>query len=409
MEIYTKCNFCVRFLGVTLLMILIAALVSCSLPAGGGSGIDSDDIDKDGSVPVPDEDPVIAAMNGMTIEEKVGQLFIIRPDALDPALSNETINDPDAEGVLAVSGKMAETYLNYPAGGFCIFGKNIDTPTQVRALNRDLHALNSEFVPLICIDEEGGWVARLANSSGFDLPKFDNMQYIAQTGDPGNAYHVGYEIGRYLSEYGIDVDFAPVADVNTNPDNPIIGVRAFGDDPQVAAEMVAAVIEGLHSQGIMSSVKHFPGHGDTKTDTHTGTAETLKTWEEITACEMIPFMAGIEAGTDFVMVAHIALPNVTGTDEPASMSYLIMTEKLRGELGYEGLIITDAIAMDAINETYGSSAGSVQAILAGADVVLMPYDYEEAFNAVVDAVRNGTITAERLDESVYRILSYKLK
>ncbi|MBQ6255373.1 MAG: glycoside hydrolase, partial [Clostridia bacterium] len=147
--------------------------------------------------------------------------------------------------------------------------------------------------------------------------------------------------------------------------------------------------------------------GDTATDTHTGYAETMKTWEEISACEMVPFRAGIEAGTEFVMTAHIAAPQVTGTDEPATMSYILLTEKLRGELGFEGIIITDALSMGAIREKYSSSEACIRCIQAGVDILLMPYDYYEAFDGVVQAVETGVIPESRIDESVYRILSFK--
>ena len=203
------------------------------------------------------------------------------------------------------------------------------------------------------------------------------------------------------------MDFAPVADVNTNPLNPVIGSRAFGDDPQQAARMVSRVIEGLHDSGVASCVKHFPGHGDTATDTHTGYAETLKTWEEIKNCEMIPFQAGIDAGTDMVMTAHIAAPNVTGTSEPSTISPIMLTEKLRGELGYDGLIITDALSMGAIREAYSSAEACVLCVQAGVDLLLMPYDYFEAFDGVARAVEEGRIPEERIDESVCRILRFK--
>jgi beta-N-acetylhexosaminidase len=207
----------------------------------------------------------------------------------------------------------------------------------------------------------------------------------------------------------VDIDFAPVADVNTNPLNPVIGDRAFGDDPATAAALVKQVIFGLHESGVASCIKHFPGHGDTSTDTHTGYAETGKTWEEMLNCEMIPFRAGIEAGTELLMTAHIAAPAVTGSDVPATMSHIFLTEKLRGELGYRGLIITDALSMGAIRDKYTSAEACIACIEAGADILLMPYDYFEAFDGVVQAVEEGRLTEERIDESLYRILRLKQK
>ena len=370
-----------------------AALLSMGLlvtPAAGAEG-----------------DPVARQMQSMTLREKVGQLFMIRPDALEGRFGPAELEDNSIIGTTRVSEEMKRTYANYPCGGFALFRKNIISPSQLMGFTEALHALNS-CAPMLGIDEEGGRIARIANHpANFNVTKFPSMGAIAQSGDESEAFAAGKTIGAYLSAYGLDIDFAPVADVNTNPKNPVIGDRAFGDDPAVAAGMVKQVIAGLHESGAASCVKHFPGHGDTATDTHTGYAETLKTWDEISACEMIPFRAGIEAGTDFVMTAHIAAPNVTGSDEPATMSYTLLTEKLRGELGFQGLIITDALAMGAIREKYSSSQACVQCILAGADILLMPYDYFEAFDGVVQAVENGVIPESRIDESVYRVLSFK--
>lgn len=370
-----------------------AALLSMGLlvtPAAGAEG-----------------DPVARQMQSMTLREKVGQLFMIRPDALEGRFGPAELEDNSIIGTTRVSQEMKDTYANYPCGGFALFRKNIISPSQLMGFTEALHALNS-CAPMLGIDEEGGRIARIANHpANFNVTKFPSMGAIAQSGDESEAFAAGKTIGAYLSAYGLDIDFAPVADVNTNPKNPVIGDRAFGDDPAVAAGMVKQVIAGLHESGAASCVKHFPGHGDTATDTHTGYAETLKTWDEISACEMIPFRAGIEAGTDFVMTAHIAAPNVTGSDEPATMSHILLTEKLRGELGFQGLIITDALAMGAIREKYSSSQACIQCILAGADILLMPYDYFEAFDGVVQAVENGVIPESRIDESVYRVLSFK--
>lgn len=335
----------------------------------------------------------------MTLREKVGQLFIIRPESLCDEL--------DGKYATSLTDQMRESYENYPAGGFALFGRNIVNEEQLISFNEDLNSL--KYNPLLCIDEEGGEVSRLSNHPEINVDEIPNMQDIAATMDAYEAYKVGDNIGYYLNRFGFDVDFAPVADVNTNPDNPIIGVRAFGDDPVVAGAMVAAVIDGLHNNNIGSCIKHFPGHGDTQTDTHLGYAETLKTWEEMKNCEMIPFVAGMNSSTDMIMTAHIAAPNVTGSDEPASLSYTLLTQKLRGELRYDGIIITDALEMKAITSMYSSSEAAVKCILAGADIVLMPENYKEAFDGVVEAVENGTISEERLEESLKRVLKLKLR
>ena len=302
---------------------------------------------------------------------------------------------------------MRAAYERYPCGGFALFRKNILDPGQLTAFTAELHGLGA-VKPVLGIDEEGGRIARIANHpADFGVPKFPAMGKIAASGDVSQAYAAGQGIGAYLKRFGLDVDFAPVADVNTNPRNPVIGDRAFGDDPEQAAEMVRAVILGLHENGVASCIKHFPGHGDTAADTHTGYAETRKTWAEIRDCEMIPFRAGIAAGTDMVMTAHIAAPMVTGGSEPATMSYLLLTEKLRGELGFEGLIVTDALSMGAVRDQYGSAEACIACLKAGADMLLLPYDYFEAFDGVVRAVEAGEIPESRIDESLYRVLKFK--
>ena len=344
-------------------------------------------------VPTPEEVQIAK----MTLEEKVAQLFFIMPEALDPSLEKET-------KVTALTDTMKTTYQQYPAGGIILFAKNIENPEQLTKLTSDIHALN-ELQPLIGVDEEGGSIARVAKNENFNVTKFSSM---LATKDADEAYNIGKTIGAYLNQYGFDVDFAPVADVNTNPQNPVIGKRAFSANPENAAKMVAGAIKGFHDSGIMTSIKHFPGHGDTQTDTHKGYAETQKTWDEIKSCEMIPFIKGIEAGTDMVMVAHIAAPKVTGDGTPATLSYTLITEKLRGELNFQGVVITDGMNMGAIAQQYDAADAAVKAIQAGVDIILLPENYIEAYNGVLTAVQNGTITEERIDESVMRILHLKL-
>ena len=354
-----------------------------------------------------EQDEILAVMQNMSLREKVGQLFIIRPDSLDEQFTQEQINDNSIVGTVEVTEKIREAFEKYPCGGICLFRKNILDPEQLRKYTGELHTLGT-VAPFLAIDEEGGIVARIGNHPyNFGVPKIEPMGEIAKTGDPSKAYEAAHTIGAYLKEYGLDVDFAPVADVNTNPDNPVIGNRAFGDDPVVAAEMIVQFLNGLRDEGIAGCMKHFPGHGDTSTDTHTGYAETLKTWDEIKNCEMIPFMAGIASGCDMIMTAHIAAPNVTGTEEPSTLSKTILTDKLRGELGYNGVIVTDALEMGAIRDKYAPEEACIQCFLAGADMFLLPYEYMTTFDRVLAAVEDGRIPMERLDESVYRILAFK--
>ena len=341
------------------------------------------------------------ALAKLSLREKVGQLFIFRFDSL-------IYNDNLDHMVQYVDDQFRECAEKYPVGGFIALGANIGSAEQVTQLNKDVSDLYDKVKPFLCIDEEGGSVARIANSGVIDVPQFPSMNYIAAGGDVSQAHELGSTIGGYLKEYGFNLDLAPVADVNTNPNNIVIGDRAFGSDPAAASEYVRAVVEGLHEKGIMSCLKHFPGHGDTAEDTHFSTAAVNKTWEEMKECELVPFIGSLDK-TDMIMSAHIIAPKVTGDDTPASLSYTLLTEKLRNELGYDGVIITDSLGMGAVNKYYTSEECCVKAIEAGVDILLKPAKDYEGFEAVVKAVEDGTITEERLDESVLRILKLKEK
>lgn len=357
----------------------------------------------------PVEDEITKLIHNMSLQEKVGQLFVIRPDALDTDLSEIEINGMNSKNaVTEINENILKNYKNYPVGGFIIFGKNIDNPEQLKKLNKDLHNLGN-FYPLIYVDEEGGSVVRLANKKNFNLPRYSSMQDIGDTDDLKEAYNVGETIGSYLKDYGIDVDFAPVADVNTNKNNPIIGRRSFSDDPYKAGNMAASMLDGLKSQKVFGCFKHYPGHGDTNTDTHKGYTEILKDWNELQKCELIPFNIGIKDQVPFIMTSHISLPKITGDNKPTTLSYEMVTEKLRNEMNYNGIIISDAMAMGAIRNSYSDEESSIDAILAGVDIILMPYDLKAAFDSVYKAVKENRISEKRIDESVYRILSLKVQ
>ena len=354
---------------------------------------------------VPPTDEVEAQLQQMTLREKVGQMFYIRMESLDPSIEWTTYDDLAAINILDVTENMKRVNEDYPVGGIILYAWNIEDGAQLARVIPQVRALNGS--PLLCIDEEGGRVARIANNPNFDVKRYESMVAIGATGDPQNAYECGNTIGTYLKYYDFDIDFAPVADVNTNPENIVIGPRAFSDDPAVAAPMVVNYLQGLKDAGITGCIKHFPGHGDTKADTHYGYASTQKTWAEMLACEMATFKAGIQWGCRLVMTAHIGAPNVTGSDVPATMSPIILQDKLRGELGYQNIIITDGMEMGAITQQYTSAEAAVGSILAGADIVLGPRYFIEAFDAVIDAVGNGTISEERINQSVRRILKLR--
>lgn len=353
----------------------------------------------------PEEtDAIEAQLSQMSLREKVGQLFTVRPEALCPELEASGMGMYTYKLQTVTEGMMERSQL-YPVGGYTLFAHNIDNPTQLKAFTAALHALPGE--PLLSVDEEGGRVARIANNDHFDVPRFASMAAVGATGDPSKARESGNAIGTYLKEFGFDIDFAPDADVNTNPDNVVIGDRAFSNDPKVAAPMVVSYLQGLEEAGVVGCLKHFPGHGDTRGDTHTGYVQSDKNWKQMLACEMVTFKAGIKAGARMIMTAHIAAPEVTGSELPSTLSPLILQDKLRKELGYDGIIITDALGMGAISQHYTSAEAAVKCIEAGADILLMPQDLPEAFEAVMAAVEGGTISQARIDESVRRILALK--
>ena len=374
-----------------------------------GFGLVSCTNDDDPIAPAP-VDEVEAQLQKMTLREKVGQMFYVRPECLDttihfnlPSGIDESADDIREIKLQAVNATMKGVNEKYPVGGIILYAHNINDEAQLAAFIQQIRTLNGS--PL----EEGGRVARIANNDNFNEKKYESMGAIGATGDPQNAYECGNTIGTYLRRYGFDIDFAPVADVNTNPENIVIGQRAFSDDPAVAAPMVTNYLQGLKDAGVTGCIKHFPGHGDTKSDTHYGYAQSMKTWDEMLGCEMTTFKAGIAWGCQLIMTAHIAVPNVTGSDVPSTMSPVILQDKLRGELGYQNIIITDAMEMGAITQQYNCAEATVGCIQAGVDIVLGPQNFVQAFDAVIAAVKNGTITEERINQSVRRILKLKSK
>ena len=377
---------------------MLAAILTCGLVLTSCSN-DDDDV-------TPPADKVEALLQKMTLREKVGQLFYVRLESLDPSIEWTTYDDLANIKILEVTENIKRTNEQYPVGGIILYAWNIEDEAQLARIIPQIRALNGH--PLLCIDEEGGRVSRIANNPNFNVEKFESMAAIGATGDPMIAYGCGKTIGTYLKRYDFDIDFAPVADVNTNPENIVIGPRAFSEYPSVAAPMVTKYLQGLKDAGITGCIKHFPGHGDTTADTHFGYASTQKTWEEMLNCEMVTFKAGIQWGCQLIMTAHIAAPNVTGSDIPSTMSSIILQNKLRGELGYQNIIITDGMEMGAITKQYTSAAAAVGSIQAGVDIVLGPRYFTEAFDAVMAAVNDGTISEERINQSVRRILKLRL-
>ncbi|HHW48010.1 MAG TPA: glycoside hydrolase [Clostridiaceae bacterium] len=334
-------------------------------------------------------------LDSMTLEEKVGQVFLV-------AFRTDLNGNP----LLSLDEDTREQIQKYHLGGVILFSENIDTIQQTRKLIEDMQAA-SKIPMFIAIDEEGGKVSRLNASGKLHSTRLPGNLILGETGDPELAYKVGVLLAEELSSLGFNMNFAPVADVNTNPDNPVIGSRSFGSDPEMVGNMVAKMVEGLQSRNVCSVLKHFPGHGDTSDDTHTGAVIVNHDRKRLESVEFVPFKKGIQSGADGVMTAHIQMPEVTGNSMPATLSYDVLTGILRNDMNFNKLIITDALEMGAISKYWLPGEAAVNAFKAGADILLMPETLDEAYTGLLEAVKEGIISQERLDQSVRRILMVK--
>ena len=329
---------------------------------------------------------------GMTLEQKAGQVLFC-------AFRRDENNVP----VTYCNESIKEALQKYHIGGVVLFGENIDTQQQTKQLIEDMQS-SSEIPLFIGVDEEGGSVSRLHFSGKLDVADIPTAKEIGDTNDTTVAYEAANTIAKELKELGFDVDFAPVADIRENQENTVVASRAFSDDPQKAADMAVAFVQGLKQQGISAAAKHFPGHGNTIEDSHDGMAVSNDTLEQMEQKQWIPFQRVIEKDIDFIMAGHISTPNATTDGLPASLSYQMLTEQLRNHLGFEGIIITDALDMGAVT-SYEDSA--LMAIQAGADMALMPVDIQKAHTDILNAVKEGTLSEDALNEKVKRILSLK--
>lgn len=346
----------------------------------------------------------------MTLEEKVGQMFMID-------VYGRTPTDPDYADENLRSGRgvrnFAEAIQRYHVGGFIYFNWNGNIgipldPQQVQSLSNGLQQLaRQKRVPiplLIATDQEGGIVARVRQPA----TEFPGNMALGATRSPELAEAAARITARELRALGINMNLAPVLDVNVNPANPIIGVRSYGEDPELVARLGVAQIRGYQGEGVIATVKHFPGHGDTDVDSHYGLPIIHHDRETLERVDLRPFREAIAAGVDAVMTAHIVVPALDDAGLPATLSRPILTDVLREELGFDGVIITDALGMQGA-QVLPPERIPVEAIKAGADILLMPPDVSLAFNAVVDAVRRGEIAERRIDQSVYRILELKMR
>ena len=343
--------------------------------------------------PTPEPTPSRAEeiLAGMTLTEKLCQLMIVRPEAL------AGVSPVTSTGVEMLAGLEA-----YPVGGIIYSLNNLVSREQTTAMIDGAQAA-SEIPLFISADEEGGSVGRLMYKLG---TTWVDAMYSYKDEGPETAYNNAYTIGSDMAALRFNTDFAPVADVWTNPENTVIGDRAYSDDFDEAAKLVPAAVEGFRDAGVICCVKHFPGHGDTSTDTHTGAAVVDKGLAELMAGELKPFIAGMEAGADMVMVGHITLSAID-PERPASLSEAVVSGILRDTLGWDGVVITDGLEMGALMQ-YDMGERCLLALEAGVDILLGVDDIPGTLKALTEAVELGWLSEERIDESVLRVLTLKL-
>lgn len=336
------------------------------------------------------KDAAQALLDGMTTHEKICQLLIVQPEVLTGGST-----------VTGMTDELAAALRTYPVGGLLLSAGNMTSGEQLAALTTAL-SNGGKTAPLISVDEEGGRVARLMNTVG--TTKLGSMYSYRAQGTQG-AHDNAQTIARDIAAYGFNTDFAPVADVWTNKRSNAIGDRAYSDDYDEAAELVAAAVKGFHDGGVICCLKHFPGHGSTAADSHDGAATVDKTLPQLRQEDLKPFVSGIAAGADMVMVGHLTVP--TMDDAPASVSRKIVTNLLRYDLGFRGVIVTDGLQMQALAQ-YTDGEKAVLALAAGNDMLLEISDVPGAVAAVEQALADGTLTQAALDQSVLRILQLKL-
>ncbi|TBL76663.1 beta-N-acetylhexosaminidase [Paenibacillus thalictri] len=342
--------------------------------------------------PSKPDDPAAALTAQLSLPEKLGQMVLVGMEGA--AMQQE------------IRGMISDRHV----GGIILYGNNIVSPQQLSELVNELKKANRETgakLPLLLsADQEGGRVSRLPQ----DIDVFPNSRSVGNTNDPKYAFRVGTALGEAMKAAGFNTDFAPVLDVNTNPANPVIGDRSFGTTAQTVSEMGVQEMLGIKSQGVIPVVKHFPGHGDTSVDSHFGLPIVDHDLERLRSVEFVPFAAAIKEDAPMVMVAHILMTKLD-PNTPSSMSSIVIGQYLRNELQYKGVVITDDMTMEAIGKTASIGAAAVQAVLAGADIVLVGHDpaqQKAVLEALADAVDSGKIPQKTIDESVNRIAKLKL-
>ena len=373
-----------------------ALLLACALAvavaiAPGASA------DRDGG------DRLLRKIDRMSLEEKVGQMFMTYAYGTD---ADQT--DPRNQSEYRVDSHR-ELIERYHLGGIIYFAwsDNVQNPRQIAGLSNGIQraatSSGSEIPALISTDQEQGLVVRVTEPA----TQFPGNMALGAARDPRLAKSVAEVTGKELRAMGINQNFAPVADVNVNPENPVIGVRSFSSNPDLASSLTEAQVRGYQREDVASTSKHFPGHGDTNVDSHTGLPVIDHTAQELDSIDLPPFEAAIDAGVESIMTAHIVVPALDDSGRPATLSRPILTDLLRRQMGFDGVVVTDALDMQGVRDMFGDDRVPVEAIKAGADLMLMPPDLDLAYRSVLEAVRSREISERRIDQSVYRVLRLK--
>lgn len=341
--------------------------------------------------PVEVKDPIKEQIRGMTLEEKIGQMVLIGVDGY-------TMDENSKE--------MIE---KHHVGGIILYKKNVADHNQLLAFINSIKSVNKKNkVPLfLSVDEEGGRISRMPQ--GFK--SIPTSEAIGKINNLNFSFEIGRIIGEEVKGFGFNMDFAPVLDINSNPENPVIGDRSFGGDSEVVRRLGIQTMKGLQSEDIVPVVKHFPGHGDTSVDSHVGLPVVNNDIERLKNFELIPFMDAIKNGADAIMIAHILLPKIDA-ENPASLSKTIITGLLKNDLGFQGVIMTDDMTMGAIGESYNIGEAAIKSVGAGNDIVMIAHEYDKqmlVINALKEGVEKGIILEDRIDKSVYKILKLKQK
>ena len=334
------------------------------------------------------ENNIDKMIKDMTLEEKIGQMMIIfyREDHMDSTLKN--------------------SLKTVKPGGFILFGENFSNYDNTLKLIKEIKSTSS--IPMfMSIDEEGGRVQRLLSLKETEVSDVPSMYDVGKMNDLDLTEEVGKLVGEELRVFGVNMDFAPVLDIYENKDNKVIGKRSFGEDKEIVSKHALAFSKGLSSTGVIPVYKHFPGHGNTSVDSHVDLPIVTKTKKELLEDDLVPFKNAIKDGAKVIMIGHLAVPEITGDNTPASLSRTIITDLLKDELGFDGLVITDALNMGALTKNYTQDEIYVKAINAGVDILLMPPGSVNALNSIKKSVEEGLISEETINKSVKKILTLK--